>query len=94
MVACDLDGDGRIDLFCVGNNFTPEPSTGRFDGGLGLLLKGDGHGGFIPLSPAQSGLSVLGDARAAAAINLPGSRRPALVVSRTEGPLLLFTPTK
>jgi enediyne biosynthesis protein E4 len=92
IVARDLDGDGKIDLFCVGNNFGPEPSTGRFDGGLGLFLKGDGHGGFAPLLPAQSGISVVGEARAAAAISLPGSRRPAIVVSRTEGPLLLFTP--
>ena len=30
--------------------------TGRFDGGLGLFLKGDGKGGFTPLSAAQSGL--------------------------------------
>ena len=94
IVARDLDGDGMLDLFCVGNNFGPEPSTGRFDGGLGLFLKGDGHGDFAPLSPAQSGISVVGEARAAAAINLPGSRRPALVVSRPEGPLLLFTPSK
>jgi hypothetical protein len=94
IVARDLDGDGLVDLFCVGNNFSPEPSTGRFDGGLGLFLKGDGHGSFTPLSPVQSGISVLGDARSVAAINLPGSRQPALVVSRTEGPLLLFTPSK
>jgi len=94
IVARDLDGDGLLDLFCVGNNFGPEPSTGRFDGGIGLFLKGDGHGGFTPLLPAQSGISVVGEARAAAAINLPGSRRPALIVSRTEGPLLLFTPAK
>ena len=93
IVARDLDGDGLLDLFCVGNNFGPEPSTGRFDGGLGLLLKGDGHGGFTPLSPAQSGISVVGDARAAAAITLPGFKRPALIVSRTEGPLLFFTPS-
>jgi len=93
IIARDLDGDGLLDLFCVGNNFGPEPSTGRFDGGLGLLLKGDGHGGFTPLSPAQSGISVVGDARAAAAITLPGFKRPALIVSRTEGPLLFFTPS-
>jgi len=92
IVATDLDGDGQLDLVCVGNNFGPEPSTGRFDGGLGVLLKGDGHGGFTPLSPAQSGISVVGEARAAAAIRLPGTRRPSLLVARTEGPVLLFTP--
>ncbi|HZL44650.1 MAG TPA: VCBS repeat-containing protein, partial [Opitutaceae bacterium] len=94
IVAGDFDGDGQLDLFCVGNNFGPEPSTGRFDGGIGLLLKGDGHGGFSPVLPAKSGLSIIGEARAAAAVALPGSARPALVVARTEGPLLLFAPAK
>jgi len=94
IVARDFDGDGQLDLFCAGNNFGPEPSTGRFDGGLGVLLKGDGHGGFTPLSPAQSGLVVQGEARAAVVLPLAGSARPALVVARCEGPLLLFTSSK
>jgi hypothetical protein len=95
LVAADLDGDGVLDLFCAGNNFGPEPSTGRFDGGLGVLLKGDGRGGFTALlSPAQSGLGVAGEVRAAAPIRLPGTQRPSLLVARPEGALLLFTPTK
>jgi hypothetical protein len=94
IVARDLDGDGLLDLFCVGNNFGPEPSTGRFDGGLGLLLKGDGHGAFTPLSPAQSGLSVIGDARSVATLALGGTRQTALVVTRCDGPVLLFVPAK
>ena len=89
----DLDGDGYPDLFCVGNNFGPEPSTGRFDGGLGLLLKGDGRGGFTPVLPAASGLIVPGDARAAAAVALPGqSGPPAIAVTQCNGPVLLFSP--
>ena len=94
IVARDFDGDGQLDLFCAGNNFGPEPSTGRFDGGLSLLLKGDGHGGFTPLSPAQSGLVVPGEARAAVVLPSAGSARPVLVVARCEGPLLLFTSAK
>jgi len=94
IVARDLDGDGKLDLYCVGNSFGPEPSTGRFDGSLGVLLKGNGKGGFTPILPAKSGLSVTGEARAAAVVTLGGSKRPALVVARTEGPLLLFTPAK
>ncbi len=92
IVARDLDGDGRLDLFCVGNNFGPEAATGRFDGGLGVLLKGDGRGGFTPLSPAQSGLMVTGDARSAVAVHVAGSKQSAIVVSRCDGPLLFFTP--
>jgi hypothetical protein len=94
IVARDLDGDGKLDLFCAGNNFGPEPNTGRFDGGLGVLLKGDGKGGFTALSPAQSGLIVIGDARSAAVIMPAGGKHPAIAVSRCDGPVLLFTPSK
>lgn len=88
IVARDLDGDGRLDLGLVGNNFGPEPTTGRFDGSVGLILKGDGRGGFNPLLPAQAGFVVPGEARAAVA--LPGDKGPRLVVACNQGPLLLF----
>ncbi|HTO04133.1 MAG TPA: VCBS repeat-containing protein, partial [Opitutus sp.] len=90
IVARDLDADGQLDLYCVGNNFSPEPNTGRFDGSLGVMLKGNGKGDFTPLTPAESGLSVTGDARAAAAIPLGTTKKTALVVARCEGPVLLF----
>ena len=63
IAAADFDGDGLLDLYCVGNNFGPEPSTGRFDGGLTLLLKGDGQGNFMPVPFTKSGLIVPGDTR-------------------------------
>jgi hypothetical protein len=94
IVARDLDGDTQVDLYCVGNNFSPEPNTGRFDGGLGVMLKGNGKGDFTPLTPAQSGLSVTGDARAAVALPLGATKKTALLVARCEGPMLLFTTTK
>ncbi len=93
IVADDLDGDGKLDLLCVGNSFAPEPSTGRFDGGLGLLLKGDGRGGFTPLSPAQSGIVVPGDARSVVAIRQAGATST-VAVTRCDGPVLLFSARK
>jgi hypothetical protein len=92
IVVADLDGDGHTDLFCVGNNFGPEPSTGRFDGGVGLLLRGDGHGNFTPVLPAESGFVAPGDVRAVARLSpaSPGGG-PRLVVGQCHGPLLLFT---
>ena len=91
-VCADLDGDGTADLFCVGNFFGPEPTTGRFDGGVGLLLHGDGQGNFTPVSPAMSGLVVPGDARAVVRLAPLGKDdSPRLVVGQSHGPLLLFS---
>lgn len=84
IVASDLDGDGKLDLYLVGNNFGPEATTGRFDGGLGVLLKGDGKGGFQPLLPADSGLVVPGEARSAVVVS------GRLAVAVNQGPVLLF----
>ncbi len=88
LVAADLTGDGKLDLYCLGNNFAPEPTTGRFDGGLSVLLQGDGHGGFTALSPATSGLLVPGEARAA--VLVPGAAGPRVAVARNQGSLLFF----
>jgi enediyne biosynthesis protein E4 len=91
-VAADLDGDGLPDLYCVGNFFGPEPMTGRFDGGVSLLLRGDGHGHFTPVSPAESGLVAIGDARAVARLSpVVSGDGPRLAVAQSQGPLLLFT---
>ncbi|MDQ8186498.1 VCBS repeat-containing protein [Pelagicoccus sp. SDUM812002] len=89
----DFDGDGNLDVFCAGNNFGAEPSTGRFDGGLGILLAGDGKGSFEPMWPNQSGISVPGETRALAI--LPSKNgKPGLLVARTSGPLYFFTPVE
>jgi hypothetical protein len=66
--------------------------TGRFDGGVSLLLRGDGHGHFTPVSPAESGLVAIGEARAAVRLSAatPGGG-PRLAVAQSQGPLLLFT---
>jgi hypothetical protein len=91
-VYADLDGDGKADLYCVGNFFGPEPTTGRFDGGVSLLLRGDGRGNFTPVLPAESGLVAPGDVRAVARLSpaSPGDG-PRLAVAQCQGPLLLFT---
>jgi hypothetical protein len=88
IVVRDLNHDGELDLALVGNSFGPEPSTGRFDGGVGLVLRGDGSGRFVPLAAVDSGLLVPGEANSAVALNVAG--RGAIAVARCEGPLLLF----
>jgi enediyne biosynthesis protein E4 len=88
LTVADFDGDGRADVLAVGNDFGREPTTGRFDGGLGVILTGDGRGGFTALDVAYSGLSVIGEARSALAVPVGGAN--AVAVARSEGPLLLF----
>ncbi len=93
IVVRDLTGGGHLDVYCVGNNYGPEPSTGRFDGGVSVLLKGDGKGGLTPVPAWQSGLLAAGDTRSAVAVALPGQTGiPTLAVSQSNGPVLLFTP--
>jgi hypothetical protein len=70
IVAGDFDGDGCADIYAVQNSFAPAAVTGRFDGGISQLLRGDGRGGFIPVSPRASGLVVRGDAKALATLDL------------------------
>ncbi|RYU91248.1 RNA-binding protein [Mucilaginibacter terrigena] len=64
IIVDDFDGDGNLDVALNGNDYGTEVSTGRYDAFNGLLLKGDGKGGFKPLSIMQSGLYIPGDGKA------------------------------
>jgi hypothetical protein len=59
----DFDGDGNLDVALSGNDYGTEVATGRYDAFNGLVLKGDGKGGFKPLSILQSGLYIPGDGK-------------------------------
>jgi hypothetical protein len=64
MVADDFDGDGNLDVLINGNDYGTGISIGRYDAMNGLLLKGDGKGGFIPQTIAQSGIYIPGNGKA------------------------------
>ena len=91
----DVDSDGILDLYIVQNFFGPEPETGHMDGGVSLLLKGDGLGEFEPMWPNESGLIVSGDAKDVAADDFDGNGSVDFVVSVNDGnPLLFLNQTK
>ena len=77
----DIDSDGHQDLALAQNFFSPQPETGRIDGGLGLVLLGKGDGTFKPLRLDQSGLLLPGDAKALALTDLNGDARPEVVAT-------------
>jgi len=64
MVVDDFDGDGNLDVLMNGNDYGTGISVGQYDAMNGLLLKGDGAGGFKPLSIQQSGIYIPGNGKA------------------------------
>lgn len=60
----DIDGDSHADILFGGNLYRAKPETGIYDGSYGVLLKGNGRGGFTTVPVTSSGLSVKGEIRA------------------------------
>jgi hypothetical protein len=90
LVTGDFDGDGFADVYAVQNLHAPIPAVGRFDGGLSQLLRGDGHGHFTAVAPAESGLLVPGDAKGLAVLDLAGDGWPGFLVTRNNSSTLAF----
>ena len=90
MVACDANGDAIPDLFVAQNFFGPQAETGRADGGVSLVLIGQGDGTFVTMSPRESGVVVSGDATAVCQVDLDADRVPELCVATNDGPLHVF----
>ncbi len=58
LLAHDIDQDGNQDLLLGGNFFGSRIKHGRYDANKGLLLTGDGKGGFQTKTQEESGLNI------------------------------------
>ncbi|HXO85251.1 MAG TPA: VCBS repeat-containing protein [Gemmatimonadales bacterium] len=63
ILARDFDRDGKLDLLLGGNLAGVQPALGSLMASYGLLLRGDGVGGFTPVDAAESGFVVPGQTR-------------------------------
>ena len=90
LVAADFDGDGHLDLVAAHNSYAPAPAVGRFDGGLGCWLRGDGQGNFHPVPHRHSGFAIPGDAKALGLLDLDSDGWPDLLATRNNAPAIAF----
>jgi len=90
VVLTEVDGDGNADLYLVQNFFSPQLETGNFDGGLSLLLTGNGNGAFKPVWPHESGLTVPGDAKSLIISDTNEDDWPDFLVGVNNGGMLTF----
>jgi hypothetical protein len=88
IAAGDYDGDGHLDALIAGNFYSPDFMTGRYDASIGLLLKGNGKGGFTPLPASQSGIHITGDARSLQTIHL--GKKPVVAVGVNKGKMIFY----
>ncbi|MFZ4428068.1 MAG: VCBS repeat-containing protein, partial [Saprospiraceae bacterium] len=88
LLAGDFDRDGFQDLLLGGNQYRAKPETGIYAAGQGLLLRGDGKGGFRALRPGESGLAISGQIRSLTPLNI--KNRPFVLIGKNnDSPQLL-----
>ncbi len=88
IVVGDFDGDGHADICAVQNSFAPISEIGRFDGGLGIFLRGDGEGNFAVVPARESTFVVAGDAKAIVEFDLDDDGWPDFFITRNNFPSL------
>jgi hypothetical protein len=89
MIVDDFNADGNPDIIFNTNDYSPDPTLGRFDALNGLVLKGDGAGGFTPLSMVQSGICMMGDGKGLARLQA-GNGGYFIIGTKNKGPLQVF----
>jgi hypothetical protein len=85
----DFNHDGHIDLLAAGNLFAVQPDFGRYDAGYGLMMTGDGKGGFDALPLQSSGFVVSGEARAITRLK-SATGADIVLVARNNDAVLVF----
>ena len=89
MVTDDFDGDGNLDIAFTTNDYGTDPTLGRYDALNGLVLQGDGKGGFTPLPILESGIFISGNGKGLVKLKSAGNNY-LLVSTQNNGPVQVF----
>lgn len=90
----DFDEDGNLDLIMAGNLLGSEVETPRNDASYGVFVKGDGKGNFTAEFPHENGLSVKGEVKHIAPINIVNVEAKSLVFAINNDRLSFFSQNK
>jgi hypothetical protein len=88
-LAADFDRDGKTDLLLGGNFYGVTPVQGRYDASYGVLLSGDGKGGFTPVDLESSNLLIEGQVRHMAFFKGANGERLIVVARNDDRPQIL-----
>jgi len=93
LVVHDINSDGKLDVLMVGNDYGNEVFSGRYDAFTGLVLLGDGKGGFEAVRSLESGFVVQGDAKSMAVV-MGSDGNPKVISTQNRGELLVHQSTQ
>jgi hypothetical protein len=84
----DVDHDGNLDVLLGGNFNGASMYQARYDAFFGLILKGNGKGGFSPMIPTETGFLQDGDVRDIKIVHTP--KGPLYFVTRNSANMQIF----
>jgi hypothetical protein len=84
ILTADFDGDNNLDLLISGNLYGSEIETPRNDAGMGLFLKGNGTGDFIPVPLVESGFFAPHDSKDMKIISVGPEKTPVVLVANNQ----------
>lgn len=89
LIAIDINKDNHLDIIGVGNSYSSDPVSGRYDALNGIVLVGNGKGQFKSIKYKQSGFLANGDCRSI--ISLENAvHGDLLLISRNKNTLILY----
>ena len=80
----DYNSDDNPDILLTGNSYSSNVFTGQYDALIGLLLEGDGKGGFSAVPGRESGFFADGDAKGMAELTLKDGSSLVLVARNSD----------